>query len=79
MNVEVLADSESVARRAAAIIAEEAWAAVVERGYFVIAVSGGHTPWMLLRDLAGARCHGRRHTWCRWMNVWRRRATPTGI
>ena len=53
MNVEVLADSESVARRAAAIIAEEARAAVVERGYFVIAVSGGHTPWMMLRDLAG--------------------------
>jgi 6-phosphogluconolactonase len=41
-----------VAREAAAIIAADARAAVAERGRFIMAVSGGHTPWVMLRDLA---------------------------
>ena len=52
MDIEVLADAESVARRAASIIAVEASAAVAARGSFILAVSGGHTPWMMLRALA---------------------------
>src|SRR5215472_18616669 len=52
MNIEVLGDSELVAQRAAAIIADEAWGAVTARGLFVMAVSGGHTPWLMLRALA---------------------------
>ena len=52
MNIEVLADSGSVAQRAAFLIAEEVWAAVAARGFFVMAVSGGHTPWLMLRALA---------------------------
>jgi len=52
MNIEVLADSESVAQRAASIIAEEAWEAIARRGIFVMGVSGGQTPWLMLRDLA---------------------------
>jgi 6-phosphogluconolactonase len=52
MDIEVLADSESVAQRAASIIAEEAWEAIARRGIFVMAVSGGQTPWLMLRDLA---------------------------
>ena len=52
MNVEVLADSESVAKRAANIIAEEARKAVAARGRFVVAVSGGPTPWVMLCALA---------------------------
>jgi 6-phosphogluconolactonase len=52
MRVEVLADAESVARKAAAIIAADARAANAARGQFNIAVSGGHTPWLMLRDLA---------------------------
>lgn len=51
MNIEVLADPEMVARRAAEIIADEAWEAVAARGRFVMAVSGGHTPWLMLRGL----------------------------
>ena len=50
--IEVLADADAVAREAAAIIAAEARAAVAERGRFIMAVSGGHTPWIMLRDLA---------------------------
>ena len=53
MNLEVLADADTVARRAAAIIAAEARSAVAARGRFVMAVSGGHTPWLMLRALAG--------------------------
>src|SRR6478672_637219 len=52
MKIEVLANAEAVAREAAAIIAAEARAAVAGRGRFVFAVSGGHTPWVMLRALA---------------------------
>jgi len=52
MRIEVLADAEAVAKRAAAVIAEEARAAVAARGHFLLAVSGGKTPWVLLRALA---------------------------
>jgi 6-phosphogluconolactonase len=41
-----------VAQRASAIIAAEARAAVAERGKFVVASSGGHTPWIMLCALA---------------------------
>src|SRR3989441_6183523 len=54
MNIETLADSGSVARRAASIIADAAWEAIAARGLFVMAVSGGHTPWLMLRRLAAA-------------------------
>ncbi len=53
MKIEVLADADTVARKAAAIIASEARDAVVARGRFSFAVSGGHTPWLMLRALAG--------------------------
>jgi 6-phosphogluconolactonase len=52
MKIEILDDPSAVANRAAAIIAEEARQAVAARGSFVMAVSGGHTPWVMLRDLA---------------------------
>jgi 6-phosphogluconolactonase len=55
MKIEILADADSVARKAAAIIAAEARDAVVARGWFVLAVSGGHTPWIMLRHLAGEK------------------------
>lgn len=48
----VLADAESAAQKAAAIIADEARAAVAARGRFIVAVSGGSTPWLMLRALA---------------------------
>jgi len=52
MNVEILTDADAVARKAAEIIAAEARATVAERGRFIMAVSGGHTPWKMLRALA---------------------------
>jgi 6-phosphogluconolactonase len=53
MRIEALADADAVARAAAAFTAAEARAAVAARGRFVVAVSGGHTPWNMLRLLAG--------------------------
>src|SRR5579871_4469316 len=53
MEIKVLPDAEAVAREAATIVAAEARAAVAARGRFVLAVSGGHTPWLMLRALAG--------------------------
>jgi 6-phosphogluconolactonase len=52
MKVEVFPDADAVAREAAAIVAAEARAAIAERGRFVMAVSGGRTPWLMLRALA---------------------------
>ncbi len=51
MKLEVLANPEAVAQKAAALIAAEARAAVAARGRFLLAVSGGHTPWLMLRAL----------------------------
>ncbi len=53
MKIEVLDDAEAVAEEAAAIIATDARIAATARGRFVMAVSGGHTPWAMLRALAG--------------------------
>jgi 6-phosphogluconolactonase len=53
MQIEVLPDDGAVARRAAGFVAAAAAEAVAQRGRFVLAVSGGHTPWQMLRDLAG--------------------------
>jgi 6-phosphogluconolactonase len=52
MRIEVLADADTVARKAAAVIAAEARQTVPVRGRFIMAVSGGHTPWVMLRALA---------------------------
>jgi 6-phosphogluconolactonase len=52
MKIEVLADPDAVARRAATLVAEQARAAAAQRGRFTFAVSGGHTPWVMLRALA---------------------------
>jgi 6-phosphogluconolactonase len=52
MTVQVLDDVESVARHAAEHIAGEARAAVRARGRFTVAISGGQTPWMMLRALS---------------------------
>ena len=52
MKIEVYADADAVARAAAELIAQDARDAVATRGKFVMAVSGGKTPWVMLRDLA---------------------------
>ena len=52
MTLEVLDDVDSVARHAAEIIATEARAAVRARGRFTVAISGGRTPWVMLRALS---------------------------
>lgn len=52
MEVEVLANAEAVATRAAAIIAADARQAASVRGCFNVAFSGGNAPWIMLRALA---------------------------
>ena len=52
MNIKVYPDEDVVAGKAAAIIADTARAAVTSRGRFIMAVSGGRTPWLMLRALA---------------------------
>jgi 6-phosphogluconolactonase len=52
MQVEVLADLEAISKRAAAIVAADARECVAARGSFNVAFSGGHGPWVMMRDLA---------------------------
>ncbi|HQR10675.1 MAG TPA: 6-phosphogluconolactonase [Casimicrobiaceae bacterium] len=51
MKIEVLPDADAVAQRAAERISEAAREAVAARGRFAFAVSGGRTPWQMLRVL----------------------------
>ena len=51
IQIEVLADADAVAQKAATMIAAEARAAAIARDRFILAVSGGHTPWLMLRAL----------------------------
>jgi 6-phosphogluconolactonase len=52
VKIEVYPDDDTVARKGAAVIATDLRAAVSARGRYVMAVSGGHTPWQMLRALA---------------------------
>lgn len=52
MEILVFPDADTAARRAADLIAESASAAIATRGKFMFAVSGGTTPWLLMRYLA---------------------------
>jgi len=52
VRIEALADPNAVARAGAAFTAGEARAAVAARGRFIMAISGGRTPWTMLRVLA---------------------------
>jgi 6-phosphogluconolactonase len=51
MKIDILPDTDAVAHRAAEIIADTAREAVAVRGQFTFAVSGGRTPWQMLRAL----------------------------
>ena len=52
MKIEILASAEAAAQKAAEIIAAAAREAASARGRFIVAVSGGHTPRLMLRALA---------------------------
>ena len=52
MKLEVHNDAEAAAQAAAIFVATEAREAIAARGRFVMAVSGGQTPWLMLRALA---------------------------
>jgi 6-phosphogluconolactonase len=52
VKIEVYPDDDTVARKAAAVIAADMRSALAARGRYVMAVSGGHTPWLMLRALA---------------------------
>src|SRR5262245_34555889 len=52
MEIKIFSDADSVASHAAALIAAQAREAVAQRDRFTLAVSGGRTPWLMLRALA---------------------------
>ena len=52
MKIEVLPDAVAVARRAAWLIAGTIGSAIAKRGQSALALSGGHTPWLMLTFLA---------------------------
>ena len=52
MEIKALSTADAAAQEASHVIADAARAAVAVRGRFVMAVSGGRTPWQMLRALA---------------------------
>jgi len=52
MRIEVFADADSTAQAAAKLIAHDVRTVAAERGRYTMAVSGGRTPWLMLRALA---------------------------
>ena len=74
MKIDVLPDSDTVALEMAKFIAAEARAATLAWGRFLFAVSGGPTPWLMLRALAGEAMPGRKCFWSGSMNGGRRGA-----
>src|SRR5580698_6078649 len=52
MEFKVFKDADCVAQAAASAIAAEARNRIAAAGQFSFAVSGGHTPWIMLRALA---------------------------
>lgn len=52
LQLDVFADDAAVAQAAARFIAAQSMAAIAARGRFKLAVSGGRTPWQMLRALA---------------------------
>jgi 6-phosphogluconolactonase len=55
MKVQIFSDADAVAKAAAQFIASEARASVEAHGRFTMAVSGGKTPWQMLRVLANEK------------------------
>ena len=53
MDQHIVDNAEAVAEAGAETIAREAQAAIDNRGRFLLAVSGGHTPWAMLKILSG--------------------------
>jgi 6-phosphogluconolactonase len=52
LKIDVFDDAGSVSRAGAEVIVRQCRAAIESRGRFVMAVSGGHTPWNMFRMLA---------------------------
>ena len=62
MKIEITSDADEAAQFGARLMAEHIMMAVAGRGHACIAISGGHTPWAMLenlarRDLPWARLH----------------------
>ena len=69
MRIETLVDADAVARAGAAFTAAEARGAVSARGRFIMALSGGRTPWQMLRALADEPCRGPACMSSRWTSA----------
>ena len=52
-DLEILADADAVAARAAVVVADAARGVIAAHGRFAVAVSGGRTPWAMFAHLAG--------------------------
>lgn len=52
MKIDIRADADEAALQGARLLAEHIMMAVAGRGHASVAVSGGHTPWAMLRSLA---------------------------
>lgn len=61
MEIRIHDDAAEVARAGAAFVVDAARRAIAERGRFLLAVSGGKTPWVMMAQLARAEVD-----WSKW-------------
>jgi 6-phosphogluconolactonase len=52
LEIKIFADEQTAAQQSASFIAAEARMAIATRNRFLLALSGGRTPWLMLRSLA---------------------------
>jgi len=52
LEIKIFADEQTAAQQSASFIAAEARLAIATRNRFLLALSGGRTPWLMLRSLA---------------------------
>ena len=79
MIIHTLPDTLAAARAAALRMAALAVEGVRARGRFTVALSGGHSPWRMLRPWPPSTFPGPAFTCSRWTSGWRRRAIPTAM
>jgi hypothetical protein len=79
MKIQVLADADAVAKAGARIIAEAARSAVTARGRCSLALSGGRTPWLMLRALVEQEVPWQQIEIFQVTSAWRRLTAPIAI
>jgi 6-phosphogluconolactonase len=57
IHIDIVPDADAAAKRGALLLAEQAREAIEERGRFLLAVSGGRSPWIMFKEFSMESVH----------------------